>query len=215
MKAMILAAGRGKRLRPMSDRIPKPLVEVAGKPLIEYHLEALALAGFSEVVINLHWLGGQIKKRLGNGSTFGLRIEYSDESVALDVAGGIIQALDQLGDSFISINADVFTDYDFAKLQPPDQNAHLVLVENPPQHPQGDFSLVDGLVRNCGDSHHTYSGVAAFRRSFFEGLTPGKRGLAPLLIAAADLGKVSGEIYTGDWDDVGTAERLSALNQKS
>lgn len=212
MKAMILAAGRGERLRPLTDRVPKPLLPVAGKPLIVHHLESLSRAGFTEVVVNLSWLGGQIRDLLGDGDGFGLSISYSEEPEALETAGGILQALPRLGERFIAVNADIFTSYDFTRLHRADSAAHLVLVENPAHHPQGDFTLDESRVGNQGSPRYTFSGIAQYRREFFDGLEPGKRPLAPLLRAAADRGRVSGELFTGEWADIGTPERLRLLN---
>lgn len=212
MKAMILAAGRGERLRPLTDSKPKPLLEVHGKPLIVYHLEALARAGFSEIIINLSWLGDQVRDRLGGGEAFGLRIAYSEETVALETAGGILQALPLLGDRFVVVNADVFTDYDFSRLREVASSAHVVLVKNPDHHPGGDFSLDGETVVNRGSSMHTFSGISQYHRSFFAGLKPGKQALAPLLRAASDRGQVSGELFRGAWTDIGTVERLARLN---
>ncbi|MCP4764947.1 MAG: nucleotidyltransferase family protein [Gammaproteobacteria bacterium] len=212
MKAMILAAGRGERLRPLTDTTPKPLLEVAGKPLIVYHLEALANAGFSEVVINLSWLGEQIRNRLGDGDRYGLTIEYSEESDALETAGGIVQALPLLGERFVVVNADIFTDYDFSRLRSMDSLAHLVLVDNPDHHVGGDFSLLGATVGNDDSAKHTFSGISQYHRDFFAELQPGKQALAPLLRAAIANGQVSGELFQGNWIDIGTAERLRALN---
>jgi len=212
MKAMILAAGRGERLRPLTDSRPKPLLEVRGKPLIAYHLEALARAGFSEIVINLSWLGAQIRQRLGAGAAFGVRIEYSEEAVALETAGGILQALPLLGERFVVVNGDLFTDYDFAGLRAAENPAHLVLVENPAHNPAGDFSLDGARVANHGEPRYTFSGIAQYQRSFFAGLEPGKQALAPLLRSACARGQVSGELFRGEWTDIGTAERLALLN---
>lgn len=217
MKAMILAAGRGERLRPLTDNTPKPLLQVRGKPLIVYHLEALARAGFTEVVINLSWLGDQIRESLGSGAQFGVAIEYSEEAQALETAGGILQALPLLGERFLVVNADVLTDYDFANLKTADSQlagslAHLVLVDNPQHNEAGDFSLDRSTLGNQGSVRHTFSGIARYHRSFFSELTPGKQALAPLLRAAAAKGEVSGELFTGNWVDIGTAERLAALN---
>ena len=216
MKAMILAAGRGDRLRPLTDSTPKPLLEVRGKPLIVYHLEALHKAGFNEIVINLSWLGDQIRTRLGNGSEFGVGIEYSEEAEALETAGGILQALPSLGERFVVVNGDVFTDYDFVALKPAEKSAdrlaHLVLVDNPQHNNAGDFSLERTIVGNDGAPRHTFSGIAQYHRSFFDGLAPGKQALAPLLRAAAAEGQVSGELFSGLWVDIGTAERLQRLN---
>lgn len=209
---MILAAGRGERMRPLTDRKPKPLLEVRGKPLIVYHLEALRRAGFDDIVINLSWLREQIRALLGDGKKFGLKIRYSEEPEALETAGGILQALPLLGERFVVVNADVFTAYDFARLRRLELDAQLVLVENPDHNPRGDFSLAGGLIGNAGDPLYTFSGVAAYRREFFDGLEPGKMALAPLLRAAAERGRVGGELYTGEWADIGTVERLAALN---
>ncbi len=213
MKAMILAAGRGERLRPLTDVTPKPLLEIGGRCLIEYHLEALAAAGYRDIVINLSWLGDKIRSRLGDGARFGVRLEYSEEPEALETAGGIVQALPLLGDRFVVVNADIFTDYDFTRLRRADRDAHLVLITNPQHNPRGDFSLADSTVGNGRAGRYTFSGIAVYRRSFFAGLEPGRRPLAPLLRAAADNGRVSGELYRGAWSDIGTAERLETLNR--
>jgi MurNAc alpha-1-phosphate uridylyltransferase len=210
---MILAAGRGERLRPLTDRVPKPLLPVAGKPLIMHHLEGLSRAGFDEVVVNLSWLGEQIRELLGDGADLGLSIRYSEEAEALETAGGIVQALPQLGERFVVVNADIFTDYDFACLHRADSAAHLVLVNNPGHNPHGDFSLEGSRVGNGGSPQYTFSGIAQYRREFFAGLEPGKRALAPLLRAAADRGEVSGELFTGAWTDIGAPERLARLNR--
>ena len=212
MKAMILAAGRGERLRPLTDTTPKPLLEARGKPLIVHHLDALSRAGFSEIVINLSWLGNQIREYLGDGADYGVRIQYSEEAVALETAGGIRQALPLLGERFVVVNADVFTDYDFARLRGLKSLAHLVLVDNPEHNDSGDFSLSDGCVGNDGSPRHTFSGIAQYQRRFFADLAPGKQALAPLLRAAAARGEVSGELFRGSWVDIGTAERLAQLN---
>jgi MurNAc alpha-1-phosphate uridylyltransferase len=212
MKAMILAAGRGERMRPLTDTVPKPLLEVQGKPLIVHHLEALARAGFSEIVVNLSWLGNQIRDFLGNGSDFKLVIEYSEEPEALETAGGILQALPLLGERFIVVNADIFTDYDFARLRQLDSLAHLVLIENPQHNSAGDFSLDASMVSNNGSPCYTFSGIAQYRSSFFEGLAPGKHALAPMLRAAANKRQVTGELFNGRWTDIGTMERLQSLN---
>jgi MurNAc alpha-1-phosphate uridylyltransferase len=168
------------------------------------------------VVINLSWLGDQIRGFLGGGAQFGVSIEYSEESVALETAGGILQALPLLGDRFVVVNADVFTNYDFSKLKTADRLAdrlaHLVLVDNPEHNDSGDFSLDGTTVGNLGVERHTFSGIAQYHRDFFSGLTPGKQALAPLLRAAADKEEVSGELFTGNWIDIGTAERLARLN---
>ena len=212
MRAMLLAAGRGERMRPLSDSVPKPLLEVAGEPLIGRHLDALARAGIRECVINLSWLGEQIRAFVGDGSGFGLAVGYSDEPEALETAGGIVQALDRLGERFIVVNADIYTDYDYSGLVACDASARIVLVDNPEHNPDGDFSLDGALVGNHGTPRYTFSGIACYRREFFAGLAPGKRPLAPLLRAAADRGALAGELYDGCWSDVGTPARLAALN---
>jgi len=212
MKAMILAAGRGERLRPMTDTTPKPLLEVRGKPLIVHHLEALAQAGFDEIVVNLSWLGQRIRDYLGDGSAYNLRIEYSEEPEALETGGGILQALPRLGDSFIVVNADIFTDYDFGLLRHIDSIAHLVLVDNPQHNINGDFSLEQSMVGNHAVPRYTFSGIGRYQRSFFDGLAPGKQALAPLLRSAADNRQLTGELHRGEWFDIGTLERLQALN---
>jgi len=212
MKAMILAAGRGERLRPLTDVTPKPLLEVQGKPLIVHHLEALSRAGFTEVVINLSWLGDQIRDLLGNGAEFNLSIEYSEEPEALETAGGIQQALTLLGERFIVVNADIFTDYDFASLRQYESIAHLVLVKNPPHHADGDFTLKDSRLDTEGSPRYTFSGIAQYHCSFFQGLAPGKQALAPLLFAAVAKQQVTGELFRGNWTDIGTRERLESLS---
>ena len=209
---MILAAGRGERMRPLTDTVPKPLLEVQGRPLIVHHLEALSRAGFSGIVVNLSWLGSQIRDFLGDGSDFNLEIEYSDEPEALETAGGILQALPLLGERFITINADIFTDYDFARLQQSDSIAHLVLVENPQHNPDGDFSLADSMLGYDASQRYTFSGIAKFHSSFFKQLTPGKHALAPLLHVAASQQQVTAELFRGSWTDIGTVERLQVLN---
>jgi MurNAc alpha-1-phosphate uridylyltransferase len=212
MKAMILAAGRGERMRPLTDTTPKTLLEVRGKPLIVHHLEALARAGFAEIVINLSWLGEQIRARLGDGADFGVSIAYSEEIEALETAGGIHQALPLLGERFIVVNGDVFSDFEFARLRDRDSLAHLVLVDNPDHHPVGDFSLEDETVGNDGSPLYTFSGIAQYQRRFFTDLAPGKQALAPPLRAAAARAQVSGELFRGEWVDIGTSERLASVN---
>lgn len=218
MKAMILAAGRGERMRPLTDHTPKPLLEVGGKALIEYHLTALQQAGIEEVIINHAWLGKQIEGRLGTGERYGLRIQYSPEApVALETAGGIIQALSRLGpDPFIVINGDIWCDYPLQQLpKQPDGLAHLVMVNNPPHNPQGDFCLADdGRLQVEGQNKLTYSGIGVYHPRLFSGLEPGKRPLAPLLKNAMAEGLVSGEHYQGHWLDIGTPERLHELDSE-
>jgi MurNAc alpha-1-phosphate uridylyltransferase len=215
MKAMLLAAGRGERLRPLTDRQPKPLLLVRGKPLIVWHLEALARAGIAEVVINLSWLGEQLRARLGSGSDWGLHIEYSDEGPEpLETGGGIFRALPLLGPApFLLVNGDVFTGYDLRRLVPePGAQAHLVVVPNPPHHPAGDFGLEQGLLSLSGSPTYTYAGIGLFTPKLFEGCRDGKFPLLPLLHRAISAGQLRGELYTGPWVDVGSPERLAALN---
>lgn len=213
MKAMILAAGKGERMRPLTLHTPKPLLPVAGRPLIEYHLRALAAAGFTEVVINHAWLGQQIEDHLGDGSRFGLSIRYSSEGEPLETGGGIFKALPLLGDApFLLVNGDIWTDYTFARLRTPLQGlAHLVLVDNPGHHGRGDFRLVGGQVVDGDDAPGTltFSGISVLDPALFAGCAPGAFKLAPLLRQAMTDGKVSGEHYPGQWVDVGTCERLA------
>ncbi|WP_417781084.1 N-acetylmuramate alpha-1-phosphate uridylyltransferase MurU [Stutzerimonas xanthomarina] len=217
MKAMILAAGKGERLRPLTLHTPKPLVRAGGVPLIEYHVRALASAGFTELVVNHAWLGEQIETYLGTGDRFGVRIDYSAEGEPLETGGGIHRALPLLGNQpFAVVNGDIWTDYDFAALvQPPAGLAHLVLVDNPAHHPAGDFSLVEGQVIDGGASASafTYSGVAVLHPRLFEGCAAGAFKLAPLLRQAIAAGQVSGEHYRGRWVDVGTHERLAEVER--
>lgn len=211
---MLLAAGRGERMRPLTDRTPKPLLEVRGKPLITHHLERLAVAGVREVVINLAWLGEQIRAAIGDGQRFGLSVRYTEEPPgALETGGGIFQALPWLGDGpFLVVNADVFTDVDFGHLRLPSQAwAHLLLVPNPPQHPAGDFGLDGGYVTEDPGPRWTYSGIGLYTRALFDDCRPGRFPLKPLLQRAIRARRLSGEIYEGCWSDVGTAERLAAL----
>lgn len=217
MIAMLLAAGRGERMRPLTDTRPKPLLEVAGKALIEYHLAALQRAGIHEVVINHAWLGDQIEARLGTGERYGLHIRYSAERpAALETAGGIVQALPLLGAApFLVINADIWTDYPLQNLpQQPQGLAHLVMVDNPPHHPAGDFHLAGGRLRTGGEPRLTFSGIGVYHPELFAGLEPGVRPLAPLLQAAMQADRVSGEHYRGRWLDVGTPQRLAALDRE-
>ncbi len=212
MKAMILAAGRGERMRPLTDDTAKPLLEVGGKALIQYHVEALVAAGLNRIVVNLSWHGDQIRKFLGDGSAFDAVIEYSEEPEALETAGGIRQALHLLGARFIVVNGDIFTGYDFGRLREVRDPAYLVLVGNPAHNPHGDFALAGSRLSNDGGPRYTFSGIGVYGREFFAGLEPGKKPLAPLLRAAADRGELGGELFEGDWNDVGTPERLAALN---
>ena len=219
MKAMILAAGKGERMRPLTDHTPKPLLEVGGRPLIEHHILRLADAGFRELIINVSHLGEQIIEFCGDGSRWGLTIQISPEDEPLETAGGIINALPLLGDQpFLLVNGDVWTDYSFGRLRDlmlarPD-GAHLVLVDNPPQHPGGDFRLRDGYVMELADVEVglTYSGVGVYSRGFFHGVPDGKSPLRPLLGRAIENNVLTGEHYAGDWEDVGTPERLALLD---
>jgi MurNAc alpha-1-phosphate uridylyltransferase len=216
MKAMLLAAGRGERLRPLTDTTPKPLLEVRGEPLLGWHLRGLARAGVRDVVINLAWLGAQIRARVGDGARYGLRVQYSEEPEgALETGGGIFRALPLLGPGpFLVVNGDTYTDIDFARLSiAPGELAHLVLVPNPPHHPQGDFALQDGLVLAQGEPRHTYSGIGIYRPGLFAGCEPGRFPLLPLLRKAIAVRALGGELHAGEWTDVGTVERLAALNR--
>ena len=214
MRAMILAAGKGERMRPLTLNTPKPLIPVAGVPLIEYHLGALARAGFTEVVVNHAWLGEKIEAHVGNGERFGLQVTYSRETQPLETGGGIFQALKYLGDEpFVVVNGDIWTDYDFAALRRPLAGlAHLVLVPNPEHHSEGDFLLQDGQVQVPSTSVDTltYSGIAVLHPQLFADSAAGAFKLAPLLRFAMRDGDVSGEPFDGHWIDVGTPERLAA-----
>jgi MurNAc alpha-1-phosphate uridylyltransferase len=217
MKVMILAAGRGERMRPLSDTVPKPLLEAGGKPLIVHLIERLARAGLSELVINHSHLGAQIEQYLGDGRRYGARIAYShEEGGGLETGGGIFKALSLIdGDPFAVINGDIWTDFPFERLPTRLEGlAHLVLVDNPPQHPQGDFALQDGRVAAEGAPRLTFSGIGVYARALFADSRPGKFPLAPLLRAAMARGLVSGEHYTGRWRDVGTPQRLSELDRE-
>jgi MurNAc alpha-1-phosphate uridylyltransferase len=217
MKAMLLAAGRGERMRPITDSLPKPLVVVAGKPLIAWHLAALARAGIGEVVINLSWLGEQLRAALGDGREYGVRITWSEEGpVPLETGGGIFRAVPLLGPgAFLVVNADIWTDVDFARLRlEPDAHAHLVLIPNPPHHPRGDFGLDGDLVVARDTQRFTYSGVGLYRPEFFSGCAAERFPLLPLLNRAIAARRVRGEVHGGQWCDVGTAERLASLEAR-
>jgi MurNAc alpha-1-phosphate uridylyltransferase len=218
MRAMILAAGRGERMRPHTDTIPKPLLGVGGKPLIVRLIEALAASGIREMVINHAHLGTRIEAVLGDGRQFGVAIRYSHETEALETAGGIAKALPLLGvEPFMVVNGDVFCDFDFSTLAARALGhdlAHLVLVANPPHHPEGDFTFADGRVGEAGALRWTFSGIGLYRPELFANIGPGAKGqLAPLLRAAMADKRVSGEVHRGIWHDVGTPERLLALNE--
>lgn len=220
MRAMILAAGRGERLRPLTDHTPKPLLPVGGKPLIDYHVEALVVAGVTEVVINVAWLGQQIIDHLGDGATFGANIQYSIEKQPLETGGGILQALPLLGaEPFIVVNADIWSHYPLQDLVATsladDVLAHLVLVNNPEENPAGDFNLLANGFCTDQQPNFTFSGYRIFSPQLFTGCTAGCFSVIPLLRAAMKQNRVTGELFAGEWMDIGTAERLSALNLKN
>jgi len=217
MKAMLLAAGRGERMRPITDSLPKPLVPVAGKPLIAWHLASLARAGFREVVVNTSWLAAQLHAALGDGGAWGVSITWSDEGpVPLETGGGIFRAVPLLGPGpFLVVNADIWTDIDFATLSLEDgAHAHLVLVPNPPHNVRGDFGLDGDLVVSRDTGRFTYSGVGMFRREFFDGASGERFPLLPLLNRGIAARRVRGELHRGAWSDVGTPERLAALDAR-
>lgn len=224
---MILAAGRGERMRPLTDTLPKPLLRAGGKALIEYHLENLARAGFRQIIINHAHLGHLIEDALGSGGRYGVSIHYSHEPVALETAGGIAQALPLLAPEsgsqpFVTVNADIYCEFDFLPLQsvltqmqahPRDFFAHLVLVENPAHHPKGDFTLSSGTVVPAGMDRHTFSGIGVYQPALFKDVRRGSSArLAPLLRQAIEAGKVTGEVYRGVWVDVGTPQRLQEID---
>jgi MurNAc alpha-1-phosphate uridylyltransferase len=216
MKAMILSAGRGERMRPLTDHTPKPLLPAGDKPLIEHTITALAANGFSELVINTAHLGQQIRAHLGDGAHWGVRIDYSDESDgALETGGGIYKALPLLGsEPFLVVNGDIASDYPYAHvLELPIRLAHLVLTANPEHHPKGDFGLRDGLVVETDEHRYTFSGIGVYRRELFAGCQAGKFPLAPLLRRAISSNQVTGELHEGLWMDIGTPERLAAYDR--
>ncbi|TAJ91641.1 MAG: nucleotidyltransferase family protein [Gammaproteobacteria bacterium] len=216
MKAMLLAAGLGTRMRPLTDRLPKPLIEVQGKPLLHHHLENLARAGFTEVVINHSRLGGMIEDYCGDGAQYGLRIRYSREGdEPLDIGGGILNALNLLGSGpFLVVSADLYTDFDFARLRGRDVDlAHFVLVDNPAFHPVGDFHLDGSRVSLTAGLRLTYGGIGVFSPAFFEGCRERVFPILPLLCQAVAKGQVTGEHFTGTWVNVGTPEQLAELNR--
>ena len=222
MKAMILAAGRGERMRPLTDRIPKPLLPVAGKPLIARLVERLARCGIADIVINVSHLGELIRSALGDGAAFGVRIAYSCEREALETAGGIAAALPLLGEApFVAVNGDVYTDFDFARLTAAAQRlsclgelAHLVLVDNPPHHPRGDFFLDGGMIAARGSARFTFSGVGVYHPALFSPVARGaKFQLVALLREPIAQRRVGGEHYAGVWIDVGTPQRLARLER--
>lgn len=216
MPALILAAGRGERMRPLTDQVPKPLLRVGGRALIDWHLLRLAAAGVRDVVINLAWLGEQIAAHVGDGHAFGVRVRYSREGeAALETGGGIARALPLLGDGpFLVVNGDVWCDLDPASLpRAPEGLAHLVLVPSPEHNAAGDFGLVEGRVVPRGDEALTFSGIGIYRAALFAHAPDGAFRLAPLLGEAIEAGQVTGECYRGRWWDVGTPERLHALDR--
>jgi N-acetyl-alpha-D-muramate 1-phosphate uridylyltransferase len=216
MKVMLLAAGRGERMRPLTDEHPKPLLQVAGKPLVVWHLERLARAGFRDMVINVSWLGQQIVDALGDGSGYGVHISWSREPwPALETGGGLFNALPLLGDApFLLVNSDVYTDIDFASLRiAPDDLAQLVLVPNPPHHLQGDFWLDSkGRIGAAGGERLTYSGISVLRPELFAGAQPGRFPLLPWLLHAQAAERLGGQKHAGRWLDIGTPERLRELD---
>ncbi|MDJ0750187.1 MAG: nucleotidyltransferase family protein [Woeseiaceae bacterium] len=214
MRAMMLAAGRGERLRPLTDEIPKSLVEVNGESLLERHLARVHAAGIRTVVINLGWLGDRIVERVGSGERYGLDVIYSQEGEnILETGGGIVKALPMLGkDPFLVVNADIYTDMPVPDIELADDRlGHLVLVPSPEYRDGGDFDIEDGLIRNGETQRLTFSGIAVYRPAFFDGCEPGRFPLAPMLRKAADNGQLSGSVYEGLWADVGTPERLKAI----
>ncbi|HUU72730.1 MAG TPA: nucleotidyltransferase family protein [Burkholderiales bacterium] len=220
---MLLAAGRGERMRPLTDRTPKPLLEAGGQSLIERHIQKFAAAGFERIIVNHAHLGEQIVAAVGNGSRWGIAVSYSPEHKALETAGGIANALDLIdSDTFAVANCDVYSEYDYANLKTAAQRladdprniAHLVLVDNPAHNPSGDFALDDTKVAPANTNKLTFSGLAAYHRAMFASVSVGqKQPLAPLLKAEALAGRVTGEHYHGAWTDVGTPGRLDALNE--
>lgn len=228
-RAMILAAGLGERMRPLTEHTPKPLLKAGGKPLIEWQIARLRQAGFGELVINHAHLGHLIEAHFGDGSQFGVRIAWSPESIPLETAGGIANALALLGEApFLVCNGDVYSEYDYACLHPMltdmvsnrERLAHLVLVDNPPHHPLGDFRLTSASKVSSDETDPspvlprlTFSGIACYRPELFAGIRPGdKARLAPLLVEAMRSGRVTGEYFSGRWEDVGTPSRLQALD---
>ncbi len=216
MKAMILAAGRGERMRPLTDHTPKPLLPVGGKPLLQYHIEALVDAGVEDIVINLAWRGAQIRAALGNGSSFGARIVYSEEGdEALETGGGIFKALSLLGpEPFVVVSGDIWTDYSFGNAEhrlAAGDLAHFVVVPNPDFHERGDFGLQHGRMKREGE-RYTYGNIGWFRPDFFEGCAPGRFALAPLMYRWLDRGRVSGELNEGLWRNIGTPAQLAELD---
>ena len=217
MKVMILAAGQGQRMLPLTENLPKPLLAVGGKTLLDHRIEALRCAGFTEFVLNLHYLGDQIRAHLGDGSQLGIEIQYSDEDELLETAGGIHKALPLLGDQpFAVVSADTFTDYDFQMLRNMrlDRRAHLVMVDNPEHHPEGDYAIDEEGLLSLAGTKLTYAGMGLFSPEFFSSLQPGRRMLRELFDRSVNLSEISAEYYSGFWRDVGTPERLYALRER-
>jgi MurNAc alpha-1-phosphate uridylyltransferase len=225
---MILAAGRGARMRPLTDHTPKPLLEVAGKPLIVWQVERLVAGGFTDLVINHAWLGERLEDTLGDGSRFGARIAWSREATALETAGGIVTALPLLEDGardrpFAVVSADIYTTFDYARLAPhvasidarfPLRTAHLVATANPDFHPNGDFAIEDGLVRRDGEPRLTYANIGVFHPRAFDDLAAhAVLRLFPWAFAFADVGRMTGEVFDGIWHNVGTPEQLATLDR--
>jgi len=224
IRAMILAAGRGERMRPLTDTTPKPLLDVGGKPLIAHHIERLAAAGIRDIVINLAHLGEQIPKALGDGARWGVRLHYSTEGScaeeALETAGGIRQAIDWLSPVFLLVNGDVFSDIDLADLLAaglaPDCDFRLMLVDNPEHHPKGDFGLRDhGHLSATDGERLTYAGIGLYCRALFEELPEGRRALGPILHERIAIGRGCGQKHEGWWLDVGTIERLEQARTRA
>jgi N-acetyl-alpha-D-muramate 1-phosphate uridylyltransferase len=218
MKAFIFAAGIGERMRPLTLATPKPLLRVRGKPLIVHHVESLVRAGVRELVINLSYLGEQIKAALGDGSAYGAEISYSEEGpVPLETGGGMQRALSLLGGApFLAVNGDVYMEFDFTSLpQLGGALAHLIMVQNPPHHPEGDFALIGNKLYTCGPAKLTFAGVGIYSPKLMQGIAPGTFRLAPILREAMAFGHVSGERFDGFWADVGTPQRLHELNMET
>jgi N-acetyl-alpha-D-muramate 1-phosphate uridylyltransferase len=219
MRAMILAAGRGDRMRPLTDRTPKPLLEVGGKPIIQYHIEKLAAAGFDQIVINLAWKGTMLRERLGDGSQFGVRIQYSDEGEqALETGGGIFRVLNFLGpEPFVVVSGDIWSDFDYASLRsrPGAQDvAHFVLAPNPEFHRRGDFGLQGERLVDSGSERYTYANIGVIRPELFAGCSDGRFPLAPLMFEWIRRGRVSGELFLGRWRNIGTPAQLDELDRE-
>jgi MurNAc alpha-1-phosphate uridylyltransferase len=221
MKAMILAAGRGERLRPLTDTIPKPLIQAGPKRLIEYLIDNLVAAGFNDLVINYAHLGEQFPQYLGDGSRYGARIQYSPEvDGGLETAGGIINALPLLGEApFLVVNGDIWTDFDFNDIRQDilaeGMLCHLVLVDNPPHNPDGDFGLdQSSRLSTDSDKKWTFSGIGLYRPEMFAGMDNSKRALKPLFEQGIETSRISGQLHHGDWSDIGTIERLEALEKQ-